>query len=280
MRYAAPGPAAAATRAQTGEQRVARRVAEGVVVGLEAVEVVENERARRARFERALEVRQQPAAVAQAGQRVGQGFAARVVEDRQVGEEGHREAPDHRQQRGPGQAHREQVQVAEVVGDQQREREQREQQRQHERPAPVERPSAHRSRARPGRDGHEQHRGRPAGLEHRAGLPAAGRVLEEVEAVAHPEGDAARGQRAPRGARLPAGQRDAAGDQADEHEVGHRVGEIGGDLQRLAAGRPQHALEDDRRRKRGDRERASTPSTHSDAWKRGTRARTMSTNPT
>jgi len=58
---------------------------EDVVVALEAVEVVEDERARRRRggVQRLLEVAHELAAVAQAGERVGERFGARVGEHRE-----------------------------------------------------------------------------------------------------------------------------------------------------------------------------------------------------
>jgi len=69
-------------------------VAEDVVVALEAVEVVEDERPGPALLgvQRLAEVAHELAAVAQAGQRVGERLRAGVGEHREVREERHAEA--------------------------------------------------------------------------------------------------------------------------------------------------------------------------------------------
>ncbi len=110
--------------AEAHEQRVAGRVAEGVVVVLEAVEVEqrEHERAlggglRQQLVERAGE----RAAVAEAGQRVGQRLVARRAQHRDVLAEGQRGARHHRDQRGGGEADGERVHVRDRAVDEQAE---------------------------------------------------------------------------------------------------------------------------------------------------------------
>ena len=187
--------------AEAREQRVAGRVAEGVVVGLEAVEVVEHEDRRDPpQGEDVLEVAHEAAAVAQAGERVGQRLRAAVAEHRQVDEEGHREAPDDRQHAtAHAKRDREQVQAREVVGDEQRQREQREGDRHDEVAPAVQRARADVLRAHPRGPGEQQRRHRPAGLEDRArparcrSRSAAGRCRRRRRRAMK-----LRGQRAPR----------------------------------------------------------------------------------
>ena len=229
-------------------------MAEDVVVALEAVEVVEDEGVRRAVLgvQRVLEVAHQPPPVAEAGERIGQRLAPRVGKHREVREERHPEAPDDGEQRRPRQRDREQVQAREVVGDQQRQAQQREQRRDDEHAPALERPRAHVAGRHPGGPGEQERRRRPARLEDRARLPGAGGVAPEVDPVADAEDDEAEGQRAPGATGLPAGERDAAGDHAEQDEVAERVGEVGRNLDRLAAGALQDALEDDGGGERGD----------------------------
>jgi hypothetical protein len=121
-------------------------------------------------------VAHEPPAVAEAGQGVGERLLARVMQHREVREEGHAEAPDDREQRGPGQPDREEIEAAEVVRDEQHEPEQRERERDDEHAPALERAGADVLRRQPCCPREQQGGGRPAGLEHRAGLPRAGRV--------------------------------------------------------------------------------------------------------
>ena len=117
MRNAVPRPRRkrGEAGAEADEQRVARRVAERVVVVLEAVEVEQHQHerlgGRRAR-QLALERARERAPVAEAGQRVGLRLLARRAQHRDVVAEGEHRARHHRHQRRGGEPDRDQVEVA------------------------------------------------------------------------------------------------------------------------------------------------------------------------
>jgi hypothetical protein len=72
---------------EAGQQGIADGVTEGVVVALEAVQVEQQKRPRRAlrgRLKDILEADQKPAAVAERGERVGQRLVAALIDQRQV----------------------------------------------------------------------------------------------------------------------------------------------------------------------------------------------------
>ena len=116
-------------RAEPVQQRVARRVAEAVVVGLEAVEVEEREQhgpLRGGLGGQPLEVGEQRAPVAEAGEGVGRGLDLAGAERAQVLAEGELEAQDGGRDGGGGQPQRGLVHAVVVVVDEQAERDQRE----------------------------------------------------------------------------------------------------------------------------------------------------------
>ena len=105
--------------------------------------------------------------------------------------------------------------------------------------------------------GADEDRGRPpAGVERAAGLPLALRGEDEVERVREPEAQDAGEQQAERAVHAPAAGGDRADDDADEDEVGDRVGEVRDDGEAVLAGRRvEHRLDDDGGADRADRER-------------------------
>ena len=111
-------------RGEAHEQRVAGDVAEGVVVGLEAVEVEEHERHRTgmAASNEVLEHAQHQAAVAEARERVGQRFVARGVQEREVLGEHQRAAGHGRKQREGREDAGGRQQITEPADDHQRDR--------------------------------------------------------------------------------------------------------------------------------------------------------------
>ena len=88
---------------------------------------------------------------------------------------------------------------------------------------------------------------------------APSRGLHEIQRVGQPEAANPHSQRDPGAVHPPAGRGQRAHEDADQHEIGQRVGERGGDRQRLALGRVERRLEDDRRAHRGDRQRRDRP---------------------
>ena len=142
MRYARPAPRQVGreVRAQPHEQRVAGGVAEGVVVVLEAVEVEEHEHDR-ARVvglgQQRGELARQRAAVAEAGQRVGQRLVARGAQHRDVLAERQHQPRHHRDQRQRGERHGDRVEVGQAAVDQHRQADRAEPERHGDEAQPV-----------------------------------------------------------------------------------------------------------------------------------------------
>ena len=143
--------------AEALEQHVAGDVAEGVVVGLEAVEVVEREHLRDAAGRGVLEVERERAAVAEAGERVGRRLALAALQHPQVRAEREHEARDADEQRRRRQPHGELVRPRVVVDQQEPERGERGAGGQQEhRPAAEHRPRVDGRRRLPGRERDEE----------------------------------------------------------------------------------------------------------------------------
>jgi hypothetical protein len=108
--------------AEAPQERIARGVAEAVVVELEAIEVEQNDVEgpwAPTGGEAALEVEHQVAAIAQAGERIGQRFAARLFERAEPLVERHDQSHDDRQQRHRGECDRQEIDVAQCRVDKQ-----------------------------------------------------------------------------------------------------------------------------------------------------------------
>ena len=171
--------------AEPVQQRVAGRVAEGVVVGLEAVEVEEREQhgpLGRGVGGQPLEVGEQRAPVAEAGQGVGRGLDLARAERAQVLAEGQREAQHGGRDGGGGEPQRDLVQPVVVVVDEQAERDQR------ERGGHDEHAAAQPARVEPlggaaGGDRDEHIGGGPARVEQRVLAVGADRHLVQVDRV-------------------------------------------------------------------------------------------------
>ena len=245
--------------AEADQQRIARRVPERVVVVLEAVEVEEHEHervgGRRAR-QLPLEHARERAAVAEAGERVGLRLLARRAQHRDVvGEREHRADHDREERRG-GEADGDGIQPREAAVDEQAETAGAEAERHDDPPQPlVGRDDGRGPRRLPGGAADQEQPEPPAGIEPGAGLVGAVRVADEVERVREPERRDAGEQQHPGAVQPPAGAGQGADDHADQDEVAERVGEVGGDLERLARGVLLHGVEDERRAGGGDGER-------------------------
>ena len=111
------------------------------------------------------------------------------------------------------------------------------------------------ARRLPGGEADDQRAGDPAEVEQRAGGVGLLGHLVEVDRVADREDAEAEAERDPGAVEpLAAGGHDAD-DQAEQDHVGQRVGEVGPDRRRVAAGRGAHGLEDDGGADRRDGER-------------------------
>ncbi len=194
--------------------------------------------------ERPLEVAHEPAAVGDAGERVGQRLPAGEAQRAQVGRVAGGEAPEHRDDAQPGEDHREQVEPREVVGDQQAQAEDGEGHGRQQRAAAHPLVGTHDVGGRPGGVGDEQEARGPAGLPDRAGVPGAEGVGHEVVGVRDAEQREAAAEQHPHPPEAPPPERHRAGDHAEQDRVAEGVGEVRGDLQRLAVGRAEHAAED------------------------------------
>jgi hypothetical protein len=166
------------------EQRVAGRVAEGVVVALEAVEVDEDEPGGCGQsLQRAVEVVEQPAPVAEAGELVGQRVAPRGAEHGAVGGEREREPRHDRGHRGGLQHAGDHAEVQRLVVGADRDGDDRGADREGEH-AEAGRVGHRRLPARlPRRDRDQQDRDGVRQVEQAAGRPAALDRLDDIQAV-------------------------------------------------------------------------------------------------
>ena len=159
---------------------------EGVVVALEAVEVVDREEPRlvnRRGGHRVVEVAHQPATVAQTGERVRDRLVGRLPKEAPILPEGEPEAGEHTGERQCGECDREQVEPLEVIDDEQRDRDESAHRRHGE-----QRPSANVDHplavvVLPCGDGDQEQAGRPRRVEEPSLLVAAGRGRVEIGAV-------------------------------------------------------------------------------------------------
>ena len=232
---------------QARQQRVAGGVPEGVVVALEAIQVVEHVRSHVSPAARAaagdLEVLHQQPAVADAGERVGQRQASRAGEHRDVLAHRRRQVHAHREhgRRREHQGGWREPGVEEVAVDQHPQRgEQRE--RGHGHQAPVLHPPP--PRPRPGRPGGErqQHRGeRPQALRPVVRPVGVGGRLVEVRRVGHRRDRQAGGEQQPHPPRAPPGHGERAERERQQQQVADRVSERhpqrGGDVPRARCDR-------------------------------------------
>ena len=206
--------------------------------------------------QRAVEVLQQPAAVAEAGELVGGRLGLARGEDRAVGAERQREARDDREQRERVEHAGDAAQAGELVVDADEHRDERggDGEREQAQAGRVDlRPRAARL---PGGVGDRERREAVGEVEDAAGRPAAGDRADDVERVGEPEHDERRAERQPRAVEPPALHRADDHDEAGEQQVGHRQREreAGAGVHRLLP----DGLEDQRPR-RAWRARARRP---------------------
>ena len=237
------------------EQGVARRVAEGVVVGLEAVEVEEHEHGGGAAGERRLEVDHQLAPVPDPGQRVGLGLDARGGEEVELVAERDAHPGDHGQDRRGRQDDGGRVQALELAVDEDRERDHAEDGRHSEQPDALEPDGAELTGGLPGRRGEQEHRERPARVEDRHLVRDPADRLVEVRAVREREHGGAADDAEPRAVEAPAGEREHGDDEPEQKSVGERIRDVHRRDGRGAAGALHDGAEEDGGTERRDRER-------------------------
>jgi hypothetical protein len=196
---------------EPAEKGVAGAVPEAVVVGLEAVEVEQEQdvRCRIVLFTKLLEADDDGAPVEEAGERVGQRLVARPVEQPQVLAERHREASEHRSQPECGGDDGDGVLAAEVIPGEEREADEPEPGRDGDHPPTFQptRTAARAGRGRRGRDEHE--RRQPADVQPRAVAVGPLGDLVEVCAVADCEEAEPAGDRGARSGRASSPRRRA-----------------------------------------------------------------------
>ena len=230
------------------EQRVARAVPERVVVGLEPVEVEEDQRAAAVGLQHGVEVGHQRAAVGQVGEAVGEGLAAARGQQADVlcvGQAGAHPGGQHRQggerdgRHGDGPHGRRQ---------QQPERQQRRDRRQRHAGPQGARPAARRL---PGREGDGRHPEDPARVQQRAWLVRAGGVLVRVQEVGRRHRRQGGAEQRPAAIGPPAHGAERQPDQRQQGQVEHRVGQGHRDDARRAAGGGEDGREDEGGEQRG-----------------------------
>ena len=238
---------------EPGQQRIAGRVAERVVVALEPVQVEENEYLRAAL--RLGEILEQPAPIAESGQGVGERLLAAQPNHPEVVEEDENQPQDQRADAGGAERQGERVNPNPVVVDEHGQSGEAEERRRRQE-LPAFDPRAEPHRRRPRGDGEEHEREQPPQVEQRPERIRVRRDPEEIRSVGEREAGEAGGDQQPLAPRPPAGHRKHADDEREQHHVAERVGEIRRDRQRVPAGRLDDRPEGDRRSDGGDAQSA------------------------
>jgi hypothetical protein len=243
------------------EQRIASRVAERVVVGLEAVEVEQREHVAVAGHVEAgsrLEVAHQRAPVAQPGERIRGRLELALAQHAQVLAEGEGEAGDDGEAGRGRQPEREAVDPGVVVDHEHAERHDRQHGRHDEHAPAAEAAGVESPRRLPGGEGEDREGGRPRRVEQRVLDVGADGGLVEVDRVADGEHDEAERDHSPRAARSPAGHRHDGEDERQHREVAERIAQVRGHRGEGALG-ARHDAEDERGAERRDRQRGDEP---------------------
>ncbi len=202
---------------EAGQQRVARGVAEGVVVALEAVEVEEGQCARPlsdAVREGLLEVGHERPPVGQPGQPVLERLAAAATDQQHVLAQGDAAADEGEHDGRRGEADGEVGNVAQVGGHQHTEGGEREEPGQRDHRPAVRTPLAPVAPL-PGRGRHEQRSSRPQRIDERAGEVGACGLLEEEDRVRHGDRGQAEAEQQPRAPRAAADHHDGGDHEED-----------------------------------------------------------------
>ena len=202
---------------------------EGVVVALEAVQVIQDQLPRLARPTRVageLEVFHQMPAIAQAGQRIGQREPARADEHREVLAHGEHQPRADREHGGRGEDQRSKRELlVEVAVD---EHSQRGEQRDARAPTPAASPppaAAWTRPRRPGGDRQQDRGGRPQAFDPGAGSIGVGGGLVEVGRVGDRVQEHARRDQQPHAPRTPTGDAERADREDQQQQVADRIGE-------------------------------------------------------
>ena len=243
--------------AEPRQQEIARRVAEAVVVGLEAVQVVEHENpARRLRRgEQRIEIGEESSPVPEAGQCIGEGEGGRRRGDAGVLAEGQHRPRDNRQHRRRRERNADRISMLDVAVDEHRDRDRSADERRRGERAVFEDELPPPTPRQPGGDREKQERCRPESVEEGSRHVAPDRGLVEVCAVGDRRQRQGDGDQRPISAGAPAGEPEHAGEERQQDDVAKRVGEVDRVGEQLAVGLVQDHVEQDRRSDRGDRQR-------------------------
>jgi hypothetical protein len=209
-------------RADAAQQLVADVVAERVVELLELVEVDHQQRERLLGRDRGLDVGRERAAVAQAGEVVGQRQLARHGQRGGLAQQ-QRHAHHHGQQREHRERDRDRVEVDRLPIDEHGQRDRAEGAGEEQRAA-VGADDRGAARRHPRRRGQEQHGQRPQRVVRVAGDPAAVRAVDRVHRVHGDEHAQAGHEQRARAARPPARAGEHRGEEGEQRDVGERVG--------------------------------------------------------
>jgi hypothetical protein len=222
---AAPVDGPRQRRAELVEQDVARAVAVAVVVGLEAVEVEQQEGVGRVRVQDSRQLDLEAAPVAQPGQRVGGGLDAAAGEQRVVLAQRRGHPRQHEPERRDGEADRDHVDVQRHGEREHRERERPEPDRDEQAAiGGVGSRAARGGRRESGGPGEAHHAGGDQGVgDDASGVAAQARHVDHIR---RHERDDRGGQGPPEAIDPPAGEPDGADDRAEQHEIPDGIREV------------------------------------------------------
>ena len=246
--------------AQPREQSVARRVAVGVVVALEAVEVIQDQLPWLARLAQAageLQILHQLPAVAQPRQRIGQRQTPRADEHREVLAHCEHQPRAHGEHRGRSedQGSQRELVVEVAVDEHAQRREQRRGGHRHQPPV-LDPPSRGPRPWGPGGDRQQDRRGGPQALDPGARLVCVGRRLVEVGRVGDRAQEHAPRDQQPHAPWTPSGHAERTDRKDQEEQVCDRIGQRDRHRVDVTAGVADQWGQDDRRPKRGGAEAA------------------------
>ena len=252
-----PSTARSQRRAEPREQRVAGRVAERVVVLLEAVEVedAEHDLGARPLGEDVLEIGHERTAVAQAREPVDERLAPARAQHPEILVVRHRQPDEHRDEGGRREPEREQVDLREVVVHEQHQADRREHERQTDRSPALPVAGAGARRGQPRGPGDDDRGERPARIEEPPVAVAPDGVRVDVQRVADREDREARCDPRPSAVQPPR-HRDRAPDEAEQQQVAERIGEVRRDAGRRPRQRVGQRVVEQGRAERRERERA------------------------
>ena len=231
-------------------------MAERVVVGLEAVEIEEEQERRfiAGRREVLVEAADECAAVPETRQGVAERFDTRQLKQHQVLLEREHETPDDGDEAERSRDQRNRLHPMKVVPELDPEADQRHRDRGEDDRHAVEPAALSPGRGHERSGGDENEPGGPAEVEPAAVLVGAVRDLDQIDGVGHREQDETAAHHEPHPVQLPARQPERTENQGEQQGVSGRVGEVGRDGCEAAGRRSPHGAKHETRGERANGE--------------------------